>query len=214
MITKRRLKELYVDEKQSTKQISEVYGCSENKIHYWLKKYHIPKRSIKDATYLRANPTGDPFNFKTPSKPYEYFLYGLGLGLFWGEGNKANLQSVRLGNSDPELIRYFIEFLDKIYKIEKNRLRFGLQLFTDCDICEAQNFWCSKLDIKQSQFHKTVITKQHKLGSYHKKSQYGVLTVYFSNRKLRDMIVGAINALQNNKANVAQLVERIHGEVS
>ena len=28
--------------------------------------------------------------------------------------------------------------------------------------------------------------------------QYGVLTVYFSNRKLRDIIVGAIEKLQND----------------
>jgi hypothetical protein len=173
-------------------------ACSENKVHYWLNKYLIQKRNIKEATYLKANPSGDPFKSINIKSTQQWFLYGLGLGMYWGEGNKANTHAVRLGNTDPGLIRYFLHFLHTVYCIDQKRLRFGLQIFTDTKPLEARDYWCKELHIKPAQFHKVVITKQGKTGSYTKKLQYGVLTVYFSNRKLRDTIVGAIDELRSS----------------
>ncbi len=189
----------YVVNKRSAKEIAQLLECSENKIHYWLTKHGIPKRTISEATYLRANPSGDPFYFNKPTDPQHWFLFGLGLGLYWGEGNKANTHAVRLGNCDPGLIRFFITFLREVYQIDQNRLKFGIQLFTDTNPRIAKKYWCKELKISAKQFHATTITRQNKPGSYRKKLQYGVLTVYFSNKKLRDTIVNAISELQNNK---------------
>lgn len=199
MFKKETLIRLYIKKKLSAKQIATKSSCSENKVHYWLEKYHIKKRSISDATYLRANPNGDPFKFTKPKSAEEIFIFGLGLGLFWGEGNKVNPSAVRLGNTDPALLKYFIQFLSTVYKIDKKKLRFGLQIFTDTSPDVAEKFWCKELNILPSQFHKTVLTKQNKLGTYKRKMQYGVLTVYFSNKRLRDMIVDAIDELQHSK---------------
>lgn len=189
----------YSDKKLSAREISLKFGCSENKIHYWLKEYGIKKRSIKDATYIKANPFGDPFSTKKLTSNLDWFLYGLGIGLYWGEGNKANKHAVRLGNADPALIKFFLLFLHETYKIDSKKLRFGLQLFTDTDPTVAKKFWCKQLGVMPGQFHKTTITKQNKKGTYRKKLQYGVLTVYFSNRKLRDIIVNAIANLQRDQ---------------
>ncbi len=199
MIDKTTLTKLYVDQRLSAKQIALQFLCSENKIHYWLKKYEIEKRTISNATYYRANPNGDPFALKKPNSLQQAFLFGLGLGLYWGEGNKANTHAVRLGNTDPQLIKWFIKFLSETYQIDKSKLRFGIQLFTDTSARDAIKFWTKTLEISPQQFHKTVITKQGKPGTYRKKLQYGVLTVYFSNIKLRDMIVHAITELQQGK---------------
>ena len=49
------------------------------------------------------------------------------------------------------------------------------------------------------QFQNVVVTKSVKRGTYQKKSRYGVVTVYFSNIKLRDIIVSAIKELQVQK---------------
>lgn len=138
------LKEQYINKKLSAKQISKLLHCSENKVHYWLKKYKIEKRSIKDAMYLKLNPLGDPFNFKKPATDQEWFLYGLGIGLYWGEGNKANKHAVRLGNTDPYLIKLFLQFLTEIYCIDNKRLRFGLQIFSDTNPESAKKILVSK----------------------------------------------------------------------
>lgn len=196
LLSKEFLVESYLVDKRSAKQIARECGCSENKIHYWLKKFDIPKRTISDAVYVMNNPNGDPFCFQEPDSSEEWFLYGLGLGLYWGEGNKANTQAVRLGNTDPGLVRKFLEFLENLFLIDKTRLRFGLQIFSDTDPQLALQYWCKELSVSKNQFQKVVVTLSHKKGTYQKKSTYGVLTVYFSNTKLRDTIVTAIEGLR------------------
>ena len=119
---------------------------------------------------------------------------------------------MRLGNNDPRLICWFLRFLEKIYRIDKKRLRFGLQLFSDKSKTKALKYWCKELDVSAEQFQKVIITKTKKRGTYRKKSETGVLTIYFSNTKLRDSIIRAIKVLQDEDATLAQLVERIHGE--
>lgn len=197
MFTKLELENLYTHEQKSVSSIASNFGCSENKINYWLNKFLIPKRSISEAVYIQNNPKGNPFTVYAPRTNEEWFLYGLGVGLYWGEGNKMNNHAVRLGNTDPDLLKKYLEFLHTFYSIDITRLRFGLQIFTDIDPEVAKKYWCKKLMLKASQFQKVVISKSlHKAGTYRKKSEYGVLTIYFSNTKLRDIIVGAIESLR------------------
>ncbi len=212
MITEKFLRSSYLDKKLSTAQIAKVAGCSESKINYWLNKYNIQKRSVSEAQYIKLNPKGDPFNFNEPVNQAQWFLYGLGLGLWWGEGNKATKSAVRLGNTDPDLLRYFLDFLFVIFQIDRSRLRFGLQIFTDIDPNVAKSYWCKKLNIPAEKFQKIIVTKSIRKGTYTKKSEYGVLTIYFSNTKTRDSIYDAVERLRKTTyANVAQLVERVHG---
>jgi hypothetical protein len=199
MILQSTLKSLYIEDKKSVSQIASELRCSQNKVTYWLQKYHIRRRSISEAVYIRSNPHGDPFLFKRPCTDKEWFLYGLGLGLFWGEGNKMNKNSVRLGNTDIYLIKRFLDFLKIIYQIDEKKLHFGLQLFNDIPQKKALRYWSSKLKVSKKQFQKVVVTKSIQKGTYRKKSEYGVLTVYFSNTKLRDIIMSAITKLRNSE---------------
>lgn len=194
-ITRSFLEEEYLQKRKSVAEISKVVRCSENKINYWLSKYDIPKRNISEAMYSRHNPDGDPFSFKQPTTVNESFLFGLGLGLFWGEGNKKNKCTVRLGNTDPCLIKIFLFFLKEVYTINPKRLRFGLQIFSDISEREALAYWCKKLHVLPKQFYKVTTTPFRSIGTYRQKSKYGVLIVYFHNKKLRDRIVNAIEEL-------------------
>lgn len=186
------LRKLYMEEGKSIKEISKILNCSVHKISYWMLKYNINTRSISEAVYLKNNPNGDPFIFNKPKTINDSWLLGMGLGLYWGEGTKADKVSVRLGNTDPELVSTFIQFLVKIFGIHRKDLKFGLQLFNDVSVGEALDFWQKKLKIDKSQFYKTVATKSRAKGTYRKKSKYGVLTVYYHNRKLRDLLVNML----------------------
>lgn len=213
MITKQFLTREYIKKKRSVSEIAKELGCSNNKVTYWLQKHSINRRTISEAIYTKSNPTGDPFAFKKPTHAEDWLLYGLGLGLFWGEGNKANRHAVRIGNTDPALLRVFLQFLKKIFDIDQTKLRFGLQIFSDTPEHSAKAFWKQELNLHDSQFQKVIITPSKKVGNYRHKNKNGVLTIYFSNVKLRDSIVSAIEALQTTSyANVAQSVERIHGK--
>src|SRR3989344_7621364 len=118
-MNKKQLTSLYLQKKMSAPTIAALLKCSQHKVNYWLAKYGIPKRSISEAIYTKRNPKGDPFRFVFPQTKDQAFLFGLCLGLYWGEGTKRNKISVRLGNTDPRLIKKFVEFLTKIYQVEK-----------------------------------------------------------------------------------------------
>lgn len=189
------LKQLYIKNNLSAGQVAKIFECSENKINYWLKKYKIQKRSISEAMYLKHNPKGDPFEIKEPTNIKEAILYGLGLGLYWGEGTKSNKSSIRLGNTNPKIIVKFIEFLVKIYGIKKEKLRFGLQIFSDMQPDKVLGYWLKELNVSATHFQKVVVTPARGIGTYRSKTKYGVLTVYYHNKKLRDILCGALEKL-------------------
>jgi hypothetical protein len=205
MIAKDKLERLYILEGLSMQQIATKLDCSLNKVNYWLCKHSVKIRSRSEAVYIRNNPEGDPFTFTAPKTKDDLLLYGLGLGIFWGEGNKKDRYSVRVGNTDPLIIKLFIDFLETIFCVDKKRLRFGIQIFSDTPKNKALNFWCHELDVKSSQFHKVTVTISGSIGTYRQKSEYGVLTVYFHNKKLRDILVDTLRP-------DSSVVERLHGK--
>lgn len=191
-IEKKVLENLYFGKKLSMMQMSKILKCSSNKVAYWMKKYKLYRRDLSESAYVFNNPNGDPFIFREPRNKEEAILYGIGIGLYWGEGTKANKHSIRLGNTDPDLILTFISFLNKFFSISKNKLSFGIQIFSEMSVNDVLNFWCNKLDVKKSQFMKTIITPTRGVGTYSKKIKHGVLTVYFHNIKARNIMFNLI----------------------
>ena len=191
------LEDLYIQRMLSSAQVARRLKWSEHKVNYWLGKYGIQKRSISEAIYAKCNPDGDPFSYREPTNQYEAELKGMGLGLYWGEGTKRSKTSLKLGNTDPYLIRKFIEFLEVICGADKKKIRFGLQVFNDADPRKARLFWRKHLGVSENRFtKKTTITPSRGIGTYRHKNQNGVLMVYFHNKKLRDMICGMIENMR------------------
>jgi len=190
-ISKETLSELYSRQKKSMEEIGKILGFSKSKMAYWMEKYEIPKRTISEAIYEKRNPLGNPFMLFEPGNISEALLMGMGLGLYWGEGNKLNKNSIRLGNTDPALIKTFLIFLN-LFRIDKDKLRFGLQIFSDMNPPEALSFWVKKLGVDRSKFQKVIVTPSRGKGTYRKKMAYGVLTVYFNNKRLRNVIVSKL----------------------
>jgi len=189
-------KKLYTKDKKSSFEIANLLNCSENKVNYWLKKYGIQKRSISEAVYIKNNPKGDPFKIKIKLSKEQTMLKGLGLGLYWGEGSKRNKTSVRLSNTDSGLINNFINFLVRIYGVKKKDINFNLLIFSDISPIDAKNFWVKELKIKPEQIRgKITIIKSGSIGTYRQKAKYGVLTLMYHNRKLRDIICNMIQEL-------------------
>lgn len=171
------------------RDISLALGCSEHKVVYWMDKYGIKRRSISDAIYLKNNPNGDPFTVKMPRTKEEWRLYGLGVGLYWGEGNKASKNQVRLGNTDPYLIRVFLKFLTRICGVNPDDLCFNIQIFNDLDPDVALSYWVNELGMKPEQFYPPRVSPSQSTGTYKRRCLYGVLSVYYFNRNLQQWIL-------------------------
>lgn len=186
------LTRLYVSQHMSAAQIAQKLGVSENKVHYWLRQHAVPKRSISEAVYARCNPKGDPFRIRPARSAEHHFLMGLGVGLYWGEGTKSSKNAVRLGNTDPSVIRCFVDFLVQHCGVDRRSLRFGLQIFSDMNSGEATAYWQALLNVAPTQFYKTIVTGARSIGTYRNKTKHGVLTVYFNNKHLRDYLCGLV----------------------
>ncbi|MFM2331107.1 MAG: hypothetical protein RLZZ26_614 [Candidatus Parcubacteria bacterium] len=193
---KKLLERWYLRDKKSVHDIAKVLGCSQGKVNYWLEKHRIPKRSISEAVYTKHNPNGDPFSSQSLRSSEDFFLFGLGLGLYWGEGTKKSLSTVRLGNTDPYLVKIFLAFLRERYAIDSSKLRFALQIFTDMDQKKEEEFWQKFLNVDARRFYKTMNTRSGSIGTYRTKSEHGVLTLYFGNKKLRDILIAEIEKIK------------------
>lgn len=189
IMEKKKLYKLYVEKKLSMQQIADLEGCSLNKIAYWIGKHDISSRSRSEAVYLRANPDGDPFRLRELNTKEDFLLLGLGLGLFWGEGSKAHDYSIRLGNSDPRLIKCFLRFLSDVFGVDRSRIKFGLQIFDDQSSELVKRKWINAIGFSGEHFlPSVVITEKRGIGTYRRKNEWGVLTIYFSNVKLRKIL--------------------------
>lgn len=200
----KQLKKLYEADKKSVHEIASFLKCSEHKVNYWFAKHKIKKRSISQAMYIKHNPKGDPFIIRIPTTLEDAKLFGLGVGLYWGEGSKKSKNQVRLGNTDPALIKIFIKFLHRCCGVSKAKLKFGLQIFSDIKPNHAIVFWQNQLGVGRKQFMKPTITPARSIGTYREKTKYGVMTVYFNNTKLRNILV--------NYCLGSSVVEQLHGK--
>lgn len=205
MIKKEFLEQRYLKEKKSMQEIAQELKCSHTQVSYWMEKHNILRRSISEGVYIKNNPNGDPFIFKKPATVEDGILYGMGLGLYWGEGTKMNKHSVRLGNTDPELVKTFIKFLEKFFTIRCEDLRFSIQIFSDMNPEQVLKFWVKELGVAPEQFSKTTISISGSMGNYRKKSKHGVLMLYYHNKKMRDALVGLLPESPNQSWSYLEL---------
>ncbi len=192
------------------KEVADFLNISYYKVRYCLQKEGVPRRSLSEAIYKKNNLEGNSFFVQKINSNNKEFYFGLGLGLFWGEGCKKDMRSIRLGNSDPFLIKAFILFLKKSYRVDSKKIKFSLQVFNDMNVKEIKKFWARELNINERQLGKVTVTPSRSIGTYREKSKYGVLTVYFNNIKLRKILERDIEKIK--KAEIAQLAEHIHGK--
>jgi hypothetical protein len=194
-----------VEQRLSAMQIARLAGCSHTTIEDHLQKMGIERRSISEAIYARRNPDGDPFKFRMPLTAEEWRLFGLGLGLYWGEGNKASKQMVRINNTDPRLLKAFMDFMEKFFCVKKEKLRLQIQIFDDIDIDEAIDFWTRELGVSREKFYQPIITKSDSIGTHNNKSRYGVVALVYSNIKLRNQLMGELSSLAQEYGDAVEL---------
>ncbi|MDD2757825.1 MAG: hypothetical protein PHD72_00430 [Patescibacteria group bacterium] len=124
----------------------------------------------------------------------------IGAALYWAEGNKQknnNVSSgVKFSNSDPEMIKFFYQWLLEICGILPENITFELYIHETGDIVLAQNFWANIMGLSKSNFS-TVRLKSNKI-SYRKnrnKDYHGLIRINVRkstnlNRKIMGWVSG------------------------
>ena len=90
--------------------------------------------------------------------------------LYWGEGSKKDFG---LSNTDPELIKSFINVLRNVFNIQNDRLRISIRIYEDLDRDRCLNFWSRIVAIEKEKFINVDVLHGKKKG----KLEYGMCRV-------------------------------------
>ncbi len=90
--------------------------------------------------------------------------------LYWGEGGKTDFNFI---NSDSEIIKVFINGLQNVFGISKDRLRVSIRIYEDLNKNKCLEYWSSITGVPISKFANVNILKGKKIG----KLSYGMCRV-------------------------------------
>lgn len=202
-------------QEMSYSQIKKILKVSKSTLSVWLRNSPLSKqriRELRDWNEQRIERCRETKRKKKekrlkqfyqeqrklifPLSKREYFLAGL--FLYWGEGYKSQLTKLSISNTDPSIIKFFINWLIKSLKIPKEKLRVQLHLYKDMDIEDKINFWSKMLKIPLSQFTKPYIKKTLSIRINHKGGfGQGTCNVSVGNARLSEKIIMALEAISN-----------------
>jgi len=199
-------------EGMSYSQIKKILKISKSTLSIWLRNYPLPEEKIKELqkseaviekirnTKRRKREERLKEIYKTQKKTIlplnDRELFLAGLFLYWGEGAKRQLTELSISNTDPSIIKFFINWLTKSLRIPKRKLKIQLHLYSDMDIEKETNFWSKTLNIPFTQFTKTYIKKTSSERINHKGGfGHGTCRVRVGSREIGEKIHMSIKVI-------------------
>jgi len=114
----------------------------------------------------------------------------IGLMLYAGEGAKTG-RTVDFINTNPLLVKAFVNYLRMCCQIDENRLKFYLYCFEDQVVSDLINYWCTELKVNSKQFTKPYIRSVH--NKRNRIAAHGVIHVRYHSKELLINILFEIN---------------------
>lgn len=107
--------------------------------------------------------------------------------------------SIEFTNSDPVLVKLFIEFLRKIIKIDEPKLKCQIFIYNDLIKEDLEGFWSKITGIKLNNFNKTIILRPKNMTN--KLNLRGTCKLRYYNKnaflKLNELIIKNIGVESN-----------------
>jgi predicted transcriptional regulator len=123
-------------------------------------------------------------------------LHMIGCMIYWCEGRRKNNKNhISFSNSDPNLLKIFINFLRKSLEVPDNQIHIRIKHYDDIiSMAQAEQFWLDTLKLKMDSLRKGTLNYY---SSYSKKkscgqSKYGTCTIFVHRTDLIQHIYGAL----------------------
>lgn len=111
----------------------------------------------------------------------------LGASLYLCEGTKSREYSngrkcfaIEMTNTDPRIIKIFMNFLREIIKSVEYRVKAELFIYPDLDECEVKNYWSNITGISKDRFNKTIVLKSK---TRFKTSPFGTIKIRYTHKE-------------------------------
>ncbi len=117
--------------------------------------------------------------------------------LYAGEGTKRE-GAVVFANTDPEMVRFFCDWLRRFFDVDEARLRVRVYLHEGLDLDAAQSHWSAVTGVPAAQFGKSYRARADAT-IRHNKHEFGCAYVKYSCTRTHRRIMGLIRALLSSQ---------------
>lgn len=121
--------------------------------------------------------------------------YAAGCMLYWAEGSKER-NSVKLVNSDPELLAFFADFLRRHFEVDDSAVRVRCSLFADhaARRREIEAYWLSKLRLPAASLRRSRVNAYSKYSQKKRTNRlpHGTCEVTVDSTRIVQTIYGSI----------------------
>lgn len=200
-------------QEMSYSQIKNILNISKSTLSGWLKQYPLTKKRIselKDKNEARIEKFRETMRKKRNDRLTTIYqeqkniifpitkreLYLCGLFLYWGEGTKSHDAELRITNTDPSMIKFFIYWLEECLKVPKKEMTVYLHLYKDMNINNEISYWSTILNIPTKQFAKPYIKNNSSININHKGSfGHGTCNLKVGSARLSERILMSLKVI-------------------
>lgn len=198
---------------KSYSQIKKELGVSKSTLSTWLNQYPLPQwiiSKLRDRNEVRIEKYRQTMAKKREDRLNSIYqqeklkiqkisnreIMFAGLALYWGEGTKVGSSKVAVSNTDPQVLKFFILWLNLIHKINKKNLKTTLHLYNDMNIEKETTYWSKILGIPTKKFNKPYIKTTNSNRINHKGSfGHGTCIIAYYSVELKQKIMMQIKLL-------------------
>jgi hypothetical protein len=193
------------------KEVARLVGCALSSISYWTHdieltedqrsalRYRNPAINgqlvaAANAARARARRRADQEHGRRLARRRDP-LHVAGCMLYWAEGSKSR-DAVRFVNSDPAMVKYFVDFLRAHHALRDEAFRLDCNLFADHiqRQREIEQFWLDTLGLPDTYLRKSTVNvySKHTKKKRRNKLPYGTVRVCVHSTRIVQSIYGAI----------------------
>ena len=200
------------DEGLSIREITRRLGVSKSSVSLWVRD--VPLTTEQCARLRAQNPRYGAQNLGAATNAARARLartwwhedgramaqscgpgFAAGCMLYWAEGSKTR-NVAQLSNSDPEVVRFFVNFLRRYFEVRDERFRVTCNLFADhiAEQEQIERFWLSVLSLPPECLRKSIVNVYSKYSQKKRRNMlpYGTCRVSVHRTQVVQTIYGAI----------------------
>jgi hypothetical protein len=199
---------------KSYSQIKKELGISKSTLNGWLKHYPLSReqiRLLRDLNQERIEHYRNTMRRKLEKRLYETYLqqkriwtplterekFIAGLFLYWGEGGKTSRNTLNISNTDPNVMKFSLLWINQILRVPKHKIRVYLFLYSDMNVNKEKEYWASLLGLNISNFVKPYIKKSKKADIDQKGYGHGTCRLVVGNTPIKEKILMTTKAISD-----------------
>jgi transcriptional regulator with XRE-family HTH domain len=208
-------RQLRRDEGASVKDIARRVGVSVSSVSHWVRDIELTPEQhaalqLRNVAYNRqmsgtwkqaANRRAERVGYQQDGRALARTgdaLFVAGCMLFWAEGGR-NRNSLRFTNSDPQMVRFFVQFLRRFFNLEDEALAITCNLFADHleRQQEIEQFWLDIAGLPRSCLRKSSVNVYSKYSQKKRQNKlpHGTCRIAVCRTQVVQMIYGGIQEI-------------------